>query len=125
MLEEIEYYERMKKIEQEKHKSTYYNGQIKFLEESEKIVQNAEEQKKKVVPFDKRPKKERLAVKPNKDAEKQLIRVKEKFDIFNDTKESRIEQRNPLTEEENNINNNFFLKKQRERFMREEVSGED
>ncbi len=123
VLEEIEYYERMQKIEQEKHKSKYYDGQIKFLEESEKIVQNAEEQKKKVVPFDKRSKKEKFAIKPNKDAEKQRIREEEKFDIVN-IKEETIEPRKALVKRDDDSNISFFLKKQQERFIREKDNNE-
>lgn len=119
VLEEIEYYEKMQKIEQDKYKSTYYDGQIKFLEESEKIIKNAEEQKKRIIPFDKRSKKEKFAIKPNKDAEKERLRAEQKFDIP-DNKGSKVAQRKPPVKKDDNSKVSYFLKKQQERFMQEE-----
>lgn len=115
--EEIDFYNSLNKLEQEKSKSNYYERQTIFLRESEKIIDNARAEKNKVVSFDKRSKKEKGAVKSNKDAEKQRLREEQKFEISIDKDESPSEIIEPIIKEKGNIS--FFLRKQQERFMHE------
>lgn len=122
VLEEVEYFNKLKKIENEKLNSIQYESQIKFIRESDKIINNAKSEKKKVNKFDMRTKKEKRAIKPNKDIEKNRLREEQKFDI---SRNKEIVNNKPLIKDSDDLNISYFMKKQQERLLRETGEIED